>query len=185
MPKLNIVGTEEEKAARLRDIKRQEEGEKKQREQNAKNKEFVQFSREGMRHFVGLIGTDRAAAQVLVFLAERMSRMNEVAILLQDLADACGTSRATISRAMKTLKDGAWIRPRKAAGMNSYQLNASVFWSTYGHFKKTSSIFNGPIRTQTNKSASKPKRSKTPTKMKSTFIPLVAPAPRRSKESDD
>lgn len=139
------VITDFQRTQRIQEIKNEETAEINASELAKKNHDFVQFQREGMKQFVGLIRRSPAAAQALIALATHMGRTNVLKVPMKDLHTACGTSRATMSRAMKLLRDEGWLRVTRIDDTRAYQVNASVFWSAARDLKQFGDIFTAKI----------------------------------------
>lgn len=141
MKHLRRVVTAMERSVRTSEIAIEEREEEQALERANRNQDFVQFPRDSMRAFVGLIRRSPAAAQILLLMAAHMSRMNIVGAPSKAICEACGISRATFSRAVKLLKNDGWITPVDAGGTGSYKVNAKAFWSTGRTFKHAADVF--------------------------------------------
>ena len=140
------VITDFQRTQRIQEIKNEETAEINASELAKKNHDFVQFQREGMKQFVGLIRRSPAAAQALIALATLMGRTNVLKVTMQDLQTACGTSRATMSRAVKLLMDEGWLRVTRIGATRAYQVNASIFWSAARDLKQFGDIFTAKVK---------------------------------------
>ena len=140
------VTTDFQRSQRIQEIQAEEAAKSQARERAKKNHDFVQFQREGMKQFVGLIRRSPAAAQALVKLAREMDRKNEIAAPIQSLQDACGASRATMSRAVKLLSDEGWLRVTLIGTTRTFQVNSTVFWSAARNLKQFSNVFAAKIK---------------------------------------
>lgn len=141
MKQLRRVVTAMDRSIRTSEIANEEREEEQALERANRNQDFVQFPRESMRAFVGLIRRSPAAAQILLQMAAHMSRMNNVGAPSKAICEACGISRATFSRAVKLLKAESWITPVDVGGSGTYKVNAKAFWSTGRTFKHASDVF--------------------------------------------
>lgn len=146
MKSIQPVITEMDRHLRLVQINNEEQAEAKAAEMANRNLDFVQFQREAMDQFVGLIRRSPTAAQALTLMASKMSRQNAVTAPMEVLCEACGASRAAMSRAVKLLEAERWIQIVKLGGRNTYHLNARAFWTTGRSFKNSSDVFSAAIQ---------------------------------------
>ena len=143
------VTNETERSLRTTTIENAELAEAKARERAKKNHDFVQFQRKGMAEFVALIARSPSAAQALLTLAIYMSRTNMVAASMKTLQTICGTSRATMSRAINLLSKEGWIKLTRIETTRAYQINATVFWSAQRTLKTFGEVFKPPLENRT------------------------------------
>jgi len=141
-----FVTTDFQRTQRTQELNNEEAGEAQAREQAKKNHDFVQFQRAGMTQFIGLIRRSPAAAQALIQLATLMGRTNDIGSPMQSLQIACGTSRATMSRAIKLLIDERWLRVVLIGTTRTFQLNSNVFWSAARDLKQFPDVFTARIK---------------------------------------
>lgn len=141
------VITDMDRHLRLVQMNNEEQAEAKAAEMANRNLDFVQFQRDAMGPFLGLIRRSPIAAQALILMASTMNRQNAVTATYEVLCDACCASRAAMSRAVKLLAGEGWIQIVKLGGRNTYQLNARAFWTTGRSFKNSADVFSALIRT--------------------------------------
>ena len=67
-----------------------------------------------------------------------MDQYNAVMCSYQVLQEVLGTSKATIQRSIKVLKDHGYIAVLKSGSSNVYAINDSVYWKSWGNQKKYS-----------------------------------------------
>lgn len=176
MKSQRYVTTEFQRTQRLQEIKNEETAESKASERAKKNHDFVQFQREGMKHFVGLIRRSPAAAQALIVLATKMGRTNELEITMHALQAVCGASRATMSRAINLLRDEGWLNITRIGAARSYQVNAGVFWSAARDLKEFANIFTSKIKPSNSVGG----RPEVEFVLRARNIPIVTATPRKS-----
>lgn len=143
------VTNETERSLRTSTIYNEELADAKARERAKKNHDFVQFQRKGMAEFVALIARSPSAAQALLTLAIYMSRTNMVAASMKTMQTICGTSRATMSRAINLLSKEGWINLTRVETTRAYQINATVFWSAQRSLKTFGEVFKPPLANRT------------------------------------
>lgn len=143
------VTNETERSLRTTTIENAELAEAKARERAKKNHDFVQFQRKGMAEFAALIARSPSAAQALLTLAIYMSRTNLVAASMKTMQTICGTSRATMSRAINLLSNEGWINLTRIETTRAYQINATVFWSAQRSLKTFGEVFKTPLPNRT------------------------------------
>lgn len=93
------------------------------------NANFVQLKDNSLRAIQGLIQKSPVSAQILFFFIEKMGKLNNSVICsYQTLMEVTGYSRATVSRAIKHLKDHNWIDTVKVGSATAYCVNAQIAW---------------------------------------------------------
>jgi len=130
------------------------ERDEREREREKKNNNFVQFSRYAMKEHRELIMRQPLAAYILGFFTEKMNRSNSVVCSVKVLEEITGRSRATVSRAIKLLRDEKWIQVVKIGTANAYIVNSAAFWSSSATNKRFSSFHSMVIATQTEQKES-------------------------------
>lgn len=133
------------KPFRIRQIEREEALEAKQKQEESKNKDFVQIRRSAMMMFVDLIGRSPVSAQVMIFMAQNMSRLNQISVPLNVLMEACQVSRATMQRALAVLKKDRWIEATRVGATNTYKINSNAFWAAANTYKLSNDVLTKPI----------------------------------------
>lgn len=92
---------------------------------------FVQLYRDYMPMIRKLNMMNPMAANVFLYLAEKMDRNNAVACSMRALEEAFKVSRQTISKAIKDLKSLNFIHVYKMGTSNVYTMNANVVWNSH------------------------------------------------------
>lgn len=110
-----------------------------------KNVDFVQVSRQYLRNWRVLIRKNAYAAEILMFLIEKMGKpTNSVVCSYQTLQDSIGVSRTTVAKAIKYLKDNNWIQVIRIGNASAYCVNAKVVWQSARNEKKYA-IFSATV----------------------------------------
>jgi hypothetical protein len=170
------VTNEFERTQRLREIENAETTEQKARDRAKKNLDFVQFQRSGMKEFVSLIRRSPAAAQVLIAMATFMNRGNVMAAEVQVLCDLTNTTRATVSRAIKLLKEEQWVKVCRIGTTRAYQVNSNIFWSAARDLKRFPDVFTANVKSPASSSDRRTKKSETVFRAKP--VPIVTSEPK-------
>lgn len=105
---------------------------KNKREKNSPFSNFYQFNRDHTKEVIWLATHQPKAQVVLLFLLDQMDNYNAVVCSYQVLQEALGMSRATVARAVKTLKERGFITVYKSGGTNVYAVNKNLAWSSWG-----------------------------------------------------
>lgn len=137
----------DEKQETLRELAAlvKEEMEEIEREAQANtNTGFVQLYRKPMRSFRKIIRGNPVAAEIFYFLLEHMDRGNSLACSYATLQEITGTSKSTVTRAIKFLKQEQHLSVSKMGNCNVYHINADIAWTTWGNGKKYAK-FNATI----------------------------------------
>lgn len=79
-----------------------------------------------------IIKTSPIAAQVWDFLVEKADKYNAVVCSSKVLEEALGYCRASISKAVRVLKDTGFIDIKKSSTTNVYLLNKQLVWKSWG-----------------------------------------------------
>lgn len=120
----------------------------------SQNFNFVQVSREYLRAMRALTKKNPLAQEILFYLVEHMGRTsNAVVCSYATLQEVTGTSRATVGRALKLLKDDSWIDTVKIGSATAYAVNARAFWQA-GRNQKKYAIFQATVIASESEQAS-------------------------------
>lgn len=93
---------------------------------------WVQVERAALERWSRLGMESPRAASVMMTLVHHMGRNNAVVVSQKTLAELCECSRATLQRALNTLRSGNWIDVRQigpTGTANAYIVNRRVAWS--------------------------------------------------------
>jgi hypothetical protein len=126
------VSTDRERQMRERELI--DDDEKRTREETArrKNKEkFVQMYEDKMVHVRKLIRDFPLAAEVFLFLTEKMDQRNALVCPTQVLSDVFKKSRRQIDRVIKHLKDNDYLYITKVGNVNVYHMNKHIVWKSF------------------------------------------------------
>lgn len=127
----NREENDKEKAARL--AKEAKEEEKKA--ENAKKspyRNFLQVNKDSYKAEDWLMKESPVAYRLLRFLAQNMDNYNALICSYIVLQEELGYSRATLSRAVKLLKEKNFIQILKSGVTNIYIINKELYWHSYG-----------------------------------------------------
>lgn len=123
-------------AQRQKDLELQEKAkqEEKEREKHSPYKVFGQLNLdpECGKARRAIIKESPIAAQVWDFLIEKADKHNAVVCSSKVLEEALGYCRASISKAVKVLKDMNFIDVKKSSTTNVYLLNKQLVWKSWG-----------------------------------------------------
>jgi len=93
---------------------------------------WVQTERAAHEAWAELLRSSPRAAELLHLLVARVGRHNAVVISQKTLSSLMGRHVNTVTKAVKTLKDGNWIEVRQIGDrgtVNAYVLNDRLVWS--------------------------------------------------------
>lgn len=127
----NREENDKEKAARLA---KQAEEEKKKAEDAKKSpyRNFLQVNKDSYKAEDWLMKESPVAYRLLRFLAQNMDNYNALICSYVVLQETLGYSRATLSRAVKLLKEKKFIQILKSGITNIYIINKELYWQSYG-----------------------------------------------------
>jgi len=109
------------------------------------NANFVQVSREYLKHWRALTKKSPIASEILLYLVENMGRTsNAVVCSYKTLEEITGTSRATVGRAIKILKEDQWLDTVKVGSATAYGINARIFWQAARN-QKQYAVFSATV----------------------------------------
>lgn len=99
------------------------------RQAGRSNANFVQFSRAHLRAWRLLIQQQPLAAEILMFLVERMGRTsNAVVCSYKVMQEITGYKRTSVASAIKHLREENWIDSIKVGSATAYAVNERVCW---------------------------------------------------------
>lgn len=105
--------------------------------EECQNLDFVQVSRTYLKEWRALTRKNPLASEILMYLIEHMGRTtNAVVCSYVTLTEVTGMSRSSVARAMRVLKDDAWIDAVKIGNATAYGINARAFWQASRNQKK-------------------------------------------------
>lgn len=112
------------------------------------NQDFVQVGRKQLNNMRVLVRKSPLAAEILFFLIDkatvRGNTSNAVIMSPATFQEVTGYSRASITRAIKVLKDGNWIQAVKIGGAHAYAVNERVAWREAGN-KRQYATFSATV----------------------------------------
>lgn len=95
-------------------------------------KGFLMTEKKAHQAWAQLIDKDKTAAALLHTLVAYMDKRNAVVVSQKNLAALMGKTLATISRAVRVLREDGWIQVVRINGqgaVNAYVVNSAVAWS--------------------------------------------------------
>ncbi|NFO89540.1 helix-turn-helix domain-containing protein [Clostridium botulinum] len=101
-----------------------------------KNKDFVQFKRPFLDEIAKLGSENSMAFKLFMFVCKHMDGGNALCVSMQTLTELLETSRQTLSKAVKYLKDNGWLCVLKSGTSNVYIINPDVAWTSYSDQKQ-------------------------------------------------
>lgn len=120
---------------RARDLKALEEQDKKKLNEDRKSPfaRFYQVNKQHSEDLMWLLNTNPNAYKILLFIFDHMDKYNAVMCSYVVLQEYFGLSRATVSRAVKVLKDNGFIAILKSGTSNVYVANPDLVWNSWGN----------------------------------------------------
>lgn len=103
-----------------------------------RNVNFVQWDRRSMAAFRQLTSKNALAAEMLIWMAEKMGRDNALVCSYETLMAITGKSRPTVARAIRVLKDDNWVQAIRIGSATAWVINSAVFWTASAHGKQFS-----------------------------------------------
>lgn len=89
---------------------------------------WLQFEKKGLKQLQQLAMKSPAAMGTLMYLVNHMSRSNALVVSQAAIAAELGTSRETVNKAIKLLREHHFIEAVKAGGTTVYVVNSRVAW---------------------------------------------------------
>lgn len=118
-------------AQRLAQLDRQETEERK----NARKspfENFYQVNKESSKYLTSCLKENPRALELLLFIFDHMDKYNAVMCSYKVFQEALGVGQATISRAVKYLKDNGFVYVYKSGSSNVYVANKDLVWNSWG-----------------------------------------------------
>lgn len=137
------------------------------------NHHFVQLSKAYLRDYRHLIRKSPIAAEILMFLVERMGKTtNAVVCSTHVLIEVTGVSRQSVSKAVNILQKDNWIDIVKIGGVRTFAVNERVVWASQANHRHYAIFSATVIATESEQGKGfKPKAVKDKPKLKN--IPIV------------
>lgn len=111
---------------------------KQQQEKNTPFSRWTQFNLDHTQKMMWLQLKHPKAAAIMSFFVDQMDEYNAVMCSYQVLQEVLDTSKATIQRSIKTLKDNGYIAILKSGSSNVYAINDTVYWKSWGNNRQYS-----------------------------------------------
>lgn len=113
-----------------------EQEKNKTKQDDKKNKDFIQLYRNQIDNVADLALANASAYKLFMFLLKNMDGGNALCVSNSALQEILGCGKATICRAVKYLKDEGWICVLKSSTTNVYIVNPDIAWTSYGYQKQ-------------------------------------------------
>ena len=123
--------TFEQRQADLDAIQKAEQ-DARERERKSPFSHFAQLNLDQTHALIHLTRKSPRAAEIFLFLVQRMDNYNAIVCSHTIFEEALGMSRATVARAVKVLKDSGFIDIRKSGTTNVYLINKEIVWKSWG-----------------------------------------------------
>lgn len=118
--------------SRARELAAIEQQEADAREKAKKNTDFFMvFKKDGSPLIRDLLTKNPRAVAIFLLLAEQADRTNAIVASGRALASALNVSEASVSRALKVLKEAEMLEILKSGGTNIFVLNPDIVWSAW------------------------------------------------------
>lgn len=120
-----------ERERQLAEENKRAEAENK-RQKNSPYSNWYQFNRDHTADMIWLTKNHPKAQVILLFLLDQMDDYNAVMCSYQVLQEALDMSTATITRAIKVLKEKGYLAILKSGTSNVYVVNKDLAWGSWG-----------------------------------------------------
>lgn len=114
------------------ELDKQKEKEACERAKKSPFKNFVQVNKDIYKAEDWLMGKSPIAYRIFRFLVNGMDDYNAVICSYQVLMETFDVSKATVTRAIKLLKDKQYIDVYKTGTSNVYSINKNIVWNSWG-----------------------------------------------------
>lgn len=105
---------------------------KQEREKKSTFNDFAQLNRKNIAHMIAACNADKQALRLLLFMIEKMDKYNALICSYKVFEEQLNISKATITRAIKYLKDNGFLHIKKTGTTNVYILNDDLVWTNTG-----------------------------------------------------
>lgn len=92
---------------------------------------FAQLNLDQSHALIQLTRKSSRAAEIFLFLVQNMDNYNALICSYKVFAAALGMSTATVTRAIKVLKDSGFIDIKKTGTGNIYLINKEIVWKSW------------------------------------------------------
>ena len=131
-----VVSTENQRMARISDIKKDEKKEEKQ----AKKRKYspykkwtqVNGSEEAYNAEDWLIANAPTAYRILRFFVTNMDKYNAIICSYKVIQEKFDYSKSTVERSIKILKEHKYVEVKKSGASNVYLINKNLYWNSWG-----------------------------------------------------
>lgn len=98
---------------------------------NHKNLDFVQLDRTGINRMRDMIVNNPTAANIFMFLTQKMDRVNAISCSQKLLQEVTGKSKMTVYRAIKFLESENFVTILRQGNCIVYVMNPDIVWSSW------------------------------------------------------
>ena len=123
--------TFEQRQADLDAMQKAEEN-AKEREKKSPFSNFAQLNLDQTHALIQLTRKSPRAAEIFLFIVKAMDNYNALVCSYKVFEEALGMSSATVTRAIKVLKDSKFIDIKKTGTGNIYLINKELVWKSWG-----------------------------------------------------
>ena len=123
--------TFEQRQAEL-DANQAREEDEREREKRSPFTNFAQLNLDQTHALIQLTRKSPRAAEIFLFIIKAMDNYNALVCSYKVFEEALGMSSATVTRAIKVLKDSKFIDIKKTGTGNIYLINKELVWKSWG-----------------------------------------------------
>jgi len=123
--------TFEQRQAEL-DANQAREEDEREREKRSPFTHFAQLNLDQTHALIQLTRKSPRAAEIFLFIIKAMDNYNALVCSYKVFEEALGMSSATVTRAIKVLKDSKFIDIKKTGTGNIYLINKELVWKSWG-----------------------------------------------------
>lgn len=131
-----VIDTYEKRRLREKELEEEEQREQEGREKAKRNSNFVMMYRDHMSEIRWLMKKSGIASGIFNFIMEHMDSRNALVCSYAVFEDHFGVCPSTVTRAIKLLKDNAFIDVLKSGTSNVYIVNKVIAWSSWDNQKE-------------------------------------------------
>lgn len=123
--------TFEQRQAEL-DAMQEKENVARERERKSPFSNFAQLNLDQTHALIQLTRKSPRAAEIFLFIVQTMDNCNALVCSYKVFEEALGMSSATVTRAIKVLKNSKFIDIKKTGTGNIYLINKELVWKSWG-----------------------------------------------------
>lgn len=103
---------------------------------NGKNIDFIQLDRSGINRMREMIIKNPTAANIFMFLTQKMDKKNAISCSQKLLQEVTGKSKMTVHRAIKFLEAEGFVTILRQGNCYIYIMNPDIVWSSWKSNRK-------------------------------------------------